>query len=679
MANKCPKCGYIRSTTDITPEYECPRCGVIYEKFINRTNQNMHPKKRSKNNKVFFWAGLATLSVIIGIYLYNVIVITNRDSASTNHIITWDTPLPPIFNSRQISSLANVHTATFSTDNKYLVTATSYAPKKNLLEFHLINIADGKILNSWEFKPKNNICSIHVNSMSYDENGSRLYVGTNGYINESAKPCKNNNSESSSYKSVLVWGMPDGNYIKSIPIQSTSEQVNNFILSKNAKYAAIKTSNNALLLSLDTGTLTRLISDASYLIALAFSSDEKYIAASTAEDGIVIWRTDDGELYKAILRQNIDIIKSEDKYIQHIDYYPENNALLLGIKNGTIIHITFDRKTNEQHGWRAECDVTDSWNSLIYDTLKANKILGVTYSPDVELAAFGCDDVVMIIDNSTKEVHKRWEIDNNAFKESKMIFSPDSRYLANINDGKLTILNVEKGVALLESMIRDRLNEAYIIYRTMPPELQQQAIKILMGEKVPYKSSDLAKNEFESTNDYNKRIAEAEKSYNKRVKDYNQTIIETQKRIDQHYSSHEYLPANNVHEIANKVLNEALGEPVLRDIKYNADTEYFHFNIASTSNEMEGFVLRYMLSKKIPNSSAREMKELLEGSNLHLVVTFSLANGSLAQPSTAHININNKSYKAVLNQAVDDSMSINLEMPKYNKREINLLNKIITE
>lgn len=30
---KCPKCGYIRKPEDIGPDYECPRCGVIYAKY----------------------------------------------------------------------------------------------------------------------------------------------------------------------------------------------------------------------------------------------------------------------------------------------------------------------------------------------------------------------------------------------------------------------------------------------------------------------------------------------------------------------------------------------------------------------------------------------------------------------------------------------------------------------
>lgn len=30
---KCPKCNYIRKPDDLSPDYECPRCGIIYAKF----------------------------------------------------------------------------------------------------------------------------------------------------------------------------------------------------------------------------------------------------------------------------------------------------------------------------------------------------------------------------------------------------------------------------------------------------------------------------------------------------------------------------------------------------------------------------------------------------------------------------------------------------------------------
>lgn len=33
MTTACPKCAYVRQPTETAPDYECPRCGIIYAKF----------------------------------------------------------------------------------------------------------------------------------------------------------------------------------------------------------------------------------------------------------------------------------------------------------------------------------------------------------------------------------------------------------------------------------------------------------------------------------------------------------------------------------------------------------------------------------------------------------------------------------------------------------------------
>jgi tRNA(Ile2) C34 agmatinyltransferase TiaS len=32
MSQECPKCHYVRGATDAAPDYECPRCGIVYAK-----------------------------------------------------------------------------------------------------------------------------------------------------------------------------------------------------------------------------------------------------------------------------------------------------------------------------------------------------------------------------------------------------------------------------------------------------------------------------------------------------------------------------------------------------------------------------------------------------------------------------------------------------------------------
>jgi len=37
----CPKCDYIRQPSDTAPDYECPKCGVIYHKYIEAQRARM--------------------------------------------------------------------------------------------------------------------------------------------------------------------------------------------------------------------------------------------------------------------------------------------------------------------------------------------------------------------------------------------------------------------------------------------------------------------------------------------------------------------------------------------------------------------------------------------------------------------------------------------------------------
>lgn len=43
---KCPKCGYVRKPEDQAPDYECPKCGVIYAKY--RPEQELPPEIKAR-------------------------------------------------------------------------------------------------------------------------------------------------------------------------------------------------------------------------------------------------------------------------------------------------------------------------------------------------------------------------------------------------------------------------------------------------------------------------------------------------------------------------------------------------------------------------------------------------------------------------------------------------------
>ena len=75
---KCPKCGYSRQETDSKPEYECPKCGVIYERSLEaqerkrqqETVQQQKSDEKTRRNtilrKVLLWCvGLLAVFTVI--------------------------------------------------------------------------------------------------------------------------------------------------------------------------------------------------------------------------------------------------------------------------------------------------------------------------------------------------------------------------------------------------------------------------------------------------------------------------------------------------------------------------------------------------------------------------------------------------------------------------------------
>lgn len=67
----CPKCGYQRQPGEQAPEHECPRCGVIYEKYLSVQGRQANPADRparTKTGKTWpLWAkaGLPVLALVV--------------------------------------------------------------------------------------------------------------------------------------------------------------------------------------------------------------------------------------------------------------------------------------------------------------------------------------------------------------------------------------------------------------------------------------------------------------------------------------------------------------------------------------------------------------------------------------------------------------------------------------
>lgn len=86
MATQCPKCNYVRTPEDWVPDYECPKCGIIYTKYrAGRTTADRQTSRKKPNQTAINW----TRWRIVGLVMILLVV------AELNYqsVVTWQQPL----------------------------------------------------------------------------------------------------------------------------------------------------------------------------------------------------------------------------------------------------------------------------------------------------------------------------------------------------------------------------------------------------------------------------------------------------------------------------------------------------------------------------------------------------------------------------------------------------------
>ncbi|HJU71741.1 MAG TPA: DUF922 domain-containing protein [Paucimonas sp.] len=62
----CPKCAYVRKSTDTNPDWQCPSCSIAYNKFIDGVQAARTPSRAiSKPDRLEFFASLFSLRRIV--------------------------------------------------------------------------------------------------------------------------------------------------------------------------------------------------------------------------------------------------------------------------------------------------------------------------------------------------------------------------------------------------------------------------------------------------------------------------------------------------------------------------------------------------------------------------------------------------------------------------------------
>ncbi|MBF0227384.1 MAG: glutaredoxin [Desulfobacterales bacterium] len=87
MNEKCPKCEYIRQSTDYAPEGQCPKCQIIYSKYNNdNSNPPLINREEVQNNKPASLSANYIIKIAVAILVVAIIIIftSKKDNSSVN-------------------------------------------------------------------------------------------------------------------------------------------------------------------------------------------------------------------------------------------------------------------------------------------------------------------------------------------------------------------------------------------------------------------------------------------------------------------------------------------------------------------------------------------------------------------------------------------------------------------
>lgn len=70
MSAPCPKCGHKRRPTDTAPDYECPRCGIVYAKYLEALHEKAAAADRApaaQQKQGALTPGQTILGLLVGV------------------------------------------------------------------------------------------------------------------------------------------------------------------------------------------------------------------------------------------------------------------------------------------------------------------------------------------------------------------------------------------------------------------------------------------------------------------------------------------------------------------------------------------------------------------------------------------------------------------------------------
>ncbi|MFA9460915.1 PQQ-binding-like beta-propeller repeat protein [Thiohalorhabdus methylotrophus] len=162
-------------------------------------------------------------------------------------------------------------------------------------------------------------------------------------------------------------------------------------------------------------------------------------------------------------------------------------------------------------------------------------------------------------------------------------------------------------LATVRQLAERRFRHALATYRRLPPDLRERQWRLALARPLPPR---LAKDEFESSRRFRERLDRARKAYRQSVEDHNRRVSELETAIRGFRRDRRRLPAWKREQILRRTFLEVLGDPELRDIRYDADSRTFYGEIVA--NRGGGLQRTVALKRAVSPEAARRLKPRLQ-------------------------------------------------------------------
>ncbi|VUC34877.1 unnamed protein product [Clonostachys rosea] len=271
---------------------------------------------------------------------------------------------------------------------------------------------------------------------------------------------------------IRMWDVNTGALLQTQDIQVNGEFICCATLSPDMKLFAIGSLDGLIQISAtQTGALQRTLQGRigtfmepyqPVLVPFAFSSDSKFVAASSADRKIQIWRTDTGKLLQVMTFPTDDLISSvsfspnselvatgsRDYFVRIWDV--KTGALLQKVEHNAMIRSVAFSPDSKLLASALDDGTIELWaadTGLVQQLLECHSggVFSVTFSPDGKLVASGLEDGTVrlwVVNNREAPVQTRHDDSINSLS-----LSPDERTVALAsNDRTVQLWDTKSGM-----------------------------------------------------------------------------------------------------------------------------------------------------------------------------------------------------------------------------------------